>query len=199
MTQDTAEISELVARERLFRARGNDAIADCYYPDAIIQTSWQSGQLDTFIHSESKEVDHRFPIIGATSPATIHQNGNKAYVEVPTNTRMRMVINGVVGEIESFRRLIDYVENRNGEWKIARMISINESDNLRPVVPGTDLGITPDDLKDFRPSYQFLSYVRIAAGGSISQDLLGTDRPEDVAKLYGDAEAWLAEPLMPAK
>lgn len=55
--EDIAEISELVARERLFRARHNPEIADCYYPDATVATSWQQGPLSTFIGSDSKEVE----------------------------------------------------------------------------------------------------------------------------------------------
>ncbi|WP_158071027.1 hypothetical protein [Lactiplantibacillus plantarum] len=44
---DMALISELVARERLFRARHNPEIRDCYYADATVATSWQQGPLST--------------------------------------------------------------------------------------------------------------------------------------------------------
>lgn len=73
------------------------------------------------------------------------------------------------------------------------MTSINENDDLRPVIAGQDLHIEPSDLKGFRPSYQFLAYVRKAAGGEISNDLLGTDRPKDIDKLYSQTEDWLQE------
>lgn len=190
---DIAEISELVARERLYRVRHNPAIADCYYPDATVATSWQSGSIDTFLNQEPAEVDPRFSIVGSVSTPVVHQNGERAYVELPTNTRMRMMVKGVQMEIESFRRLIYYVEKREQDWKISKMISINESDNLYPVVPGTHLDVDPKELEKFRPSYQFLAYVRLAAGGSISQELLGIDRPDDIKKLYQQAEQWLIE------
>ena len=40
MTENNfAEIEQLVARERLFRARHNPEIRDCYFPDATVATS----------------------------------------------------------------------------------------------------------------------------------------------------------------
>lgn len=71
------------------------------------------------------------------------------------------------------------------------MISINESDNLRPVIPGQVLKVDPKRLSKYRMSYQFLSYVWEEAGGQISHDLLGIDRPKEVEKIYQDAEKWL--------
>jgi len=188
---DYAEISQLVARERLYRVRHVKELADCYYPDATVATSWQAGSLDSFLHGEPAEVDPKFSIFGSISTPVVHQNSNRAYVELPTTTHMRMIVKGVLMEIESYRRLIYRVEKRDQDWKIASMISINESDNLRPVVPGTTLKIDPKELEGLRPSYQFLAYVRQAAGGKISSDLLGIDRPDDVAKVYAKAEDWL--------
>ena len=136
---DMALISELVARERLFRARHNPEIRDCYYADATVATSWQQGPLSTFIGAESKEVDPRFVIVGSVSTPVVHLNGDKAYVELPTTTHMRMMVNGTLAELESYRRLIYRVERRDTKWKISRLTSINESDNLRPVIVGQDL------------------------------------------------------------
>ncbi|MGO1970934.1 MAG: hypothetical protein ACTIIZ_08025 [Levilactobacillus brevis] len=191
--EDIAEISELVARERLFRARHNPAIADCYYLDATVATSWQQGPLSTFLNAESTEVDPRFAIVGNNSGAVVHLNGRRAYVELPTCTHMRMMVNGTLAQIESYRRLLYRVEKRTTDWKISQMTSINENDDLRPVIAGQDLHINPQDLVGLRPSYQFLAYVRQAAGEEISTELLGTDRPADVDQLYAEAEDWLCQ------
>ncbi|ANI96900.1 hypothetical protein BV242_09800 [Lactiplantibacillus plantarum] len=102
-----------------------------------------------------------------------------------------MMVNGTLAELESYRRLIYRVERRDTKWKISRLTSINESDNLRPVIAGQNLHVIPQDFNGLRPSYQFLAYVRQAAGGQISQDLLGTDRPEEVERLYKETSAWL--------
>lgn len=191
MFDDYSLISQLVAKERQYRVRHDPKLADCYYSDAMVTTSWQKGDLQSFLHGESKEVDHRFPIVCNVSTPVIHLNGKKAYVELPTNTRMRMVVHDILVEIESFRRLIYRVEKRHDNWKISSMISINESDNLRPVIPGQVLKVDPKRLSKYRMSYQFLSYVWEEAGGQISHDLLGIDRPKEVEKIYQDAEKWL--------
>ena len=188
-----AEITQLVAKERLYRARHAKELADCYYPDATVATSWQAGSLASFLKGEPAEVDPRFSIVGSISTPVIHRQGKRAFVELPTTTHMRMVVQSVLTEIESYRRLIYRVEKRDQVWKITSMISINESDNLRAVVPGTQLVIDPKELAEFRPSYQFLAYVRKAAGGDISQDLLGTDRPEEIDKVYAEAKAWVEQ------
>ncbi|WP_233994430.1 hypothetical protein [Levilactobacillus brevis] len=106
---------------------------------------------------------------------------------------MRMMVNGTLAQIESYRRLLYRVEKRTTDWKISQMTSINENDDLRPVIAGQDLHINPQDLVGLRPSYQFLAYVRQAAGGEISAELLGTDRPADVDQLYAEAEDWLCQ------
>ncbi len=50
-----------------------------------------------------------------------------------------------------------------------------------------------DSLKGLRRSYMWLSYVRNRAGGSVSHDLLGIDRPDEVQKIYVENEAWISE------
>ncbi|WP_125982752.1 nuclear transport factor 2 family protein [Loigolactobacillus iwatensis] len=190
---DYAEISQLVARERQYRVRHVKELADCYYPDATIQTSWQSGSVASFINGQPTEVSDQTMIVGRMSIPTIHQNGQRAYVEFPTTTYMWLTVNGAEAELESFRRLIYHVEKRNGVWKIAAMISINESDNLHPAIPGTDLKVDPKDLVGLRRSYRYLAYTRKNAGGEISPDLLGIDRPDDIKRLYAQAEDWINE------
>ena len=86
-------------------------------------------------------------------------------------------------------------EKRNGIWKISDMTSIFEMDKLAPVVPGTDLHINPEDLKGLRRSYLWMSYVRKQAGGTVSNDLTGIDRPEELQKIYDLDEAWIADAM----
>ncbi|HYY89658.1 MAG TPA: hypothetical protein VFA49_12745 [Chloroflexota bacterium] len=44
----------------------------------------------------------------------------------------------------------------------------------------------------FRPSYRFICYNLHLLGRSINSDLRGDDRPELVAALYAEADAWLS-------
>ncbi|MBD5366498.1 MAG: hypothetical protein HDR82_05750 [Bacteroides sp.] len=107
-----------------------------------------------------------------------------------TTTR-ELLVNGEEAVLTSFMLLVERVEKINGEWKIIDMTSINEYDTLAPAIPGVDLKINPDDVKDLWESYRWLSYTRMLAGGQISQDLEGTDRPESVQQIYDAADSWL--------
>jgi hypothetical protein len=186
-------IEQLILKERMYRVRQSKKLGDCYFADAMIYTSWQAGNLESYLGKESTEVNKDFPIISVNNSPVVHYNSDneKAIVELPTMTRMRVIVNGKLAEIESFRRLIYYVESREDEIRIFKMISINESDNLRPVVASEDLNINTEDLKKYRQSYMYLSYVRVGAGGSISDDLVGSDKKADVDRVYHEASSWV--------
>lgn len=117
-------------------------------------------------------------------------------MELPTEANHWLHVNGEEAVWTSDMRLIYRCEKRDSVWKISDMSSVFEMDKLAPVVPGTDLHINPEDLKGLRRSYKWLSYVRIQAGGTVSSDLLGIDRPDEVRKVYDQNEAWINEETM---
>ena len=118
-------------------------------------------------------------------------NGRKAFVEYPSTTTRTVTVNGVEAVLTSYMRLLYRVEKRGDAWKIVDMFSLNEADELAPVIPGQDLKINPDDVKDLRVSCRWLAYTRKAAGGQVDDNMPGTDRPEDVKKIYDEAYSWL--------
>lgn len=185
------EIYELVARERQCRIRHQmDVLADCYYPDATVTTSWTAGNVpvQVYLHGGKAPVnDPEFPIVSRIAYPIVHRKGNRAYVEVPQTTMRWVSVNGEKAVLECFMRLIYRVEKREGQWKISDFRSIYESDTLRPEIPGTDLHINPADLVGLRHSYRYLAYV----DNDVSQELPGVDRPEVVNKLYDDLDDWL--------
>lgn len=190
---DFEEISQLVLKERMYRGRHVKELADCYFSDATVRTSWQNGPVSTFLGKQPVEVDNSLPIVGRFGTPIVHQNGTRAYVELSSTTNRWQLVNGVEAVLESYMRLIYRAEKRNGEWKIVDLTSIDESDKLEPAISGQDLKIKPEDVANLRRSYRFLAYVRLNAGGEISQDLLGTDRAQDENTLYENSEKWLHE------
>ena len=189
---DYEAINNLIVSERIYRAsHRNEELAKCYADDAQIHTSWQSGGVNSFIGKGSEEVVAELPMVNRCGGALIYQNGNKSFVEYPTTTTRGVYVNDVEAILTSYMRLLYRVEKRNGEWKITSMTSINESDELAPAIPGQDLKINPADVKGLRISYRWLSYTRQIVGGTISQDLPGTDRPAEVKKIYDTELGWL--------
>lgn len=189
---DYEAVNNLVVAERIYRStHRNDELQKLYFPDAQTHTSWQTGNTSGFVGNKPVETDYSLPLVNRTGAALIKINGNKAFVEYPTTTSRGVWIHGKEATLTSYMTLLYRCEKRDGTWGIADMTSINEADELQPSIPGQDLGIDPAEVKDFRKSYRWLAYARIQAGGTISQDLLGSDRPEDVKKVYDAAEEWL--------
>ena len=189
---DYEAVNNLIVSERLYRvSHRNKELSECYAEDAQIHTSWQSGGTNTFVGRSSVEAQGQSFNVNRCGGALIHMNGNRAFVEYPSTTTRSVIVNGVDAVLTSYMRLLYRVEKRNDVWKIVDMLSLDEADELAPMIPGTDLKINPDDVKGLRVSYRWLAYTRKIAGGEISDDLPGTDRPEDVKKIYDDAFMWL--------
>ena len=191
---DYEAVNNLIVAERLYRvSHRNDELAKCYAPDAKIHTSWQSGGVSSFVGHSAPEAQGQAFNVNRCGGALIYLKGTKAFVEYPSTTTRTVTVNGVEAVLTSYMRLLYRVENRQEGWKIVGMFSLNEADELAPVIPGQDLKINPDDVKGLRVSCRWLAYSRRAAGAEFDDDLPGTDRPEDVKKVYDEAFAWLDE------
>lgn len=164
---------------------GQLELADCYWDDATVTTSWSSGSAAAHLN-RGNSGDHRAE---ATNDEVLI---NRAYAELPTESNHWIRGNGEGAVWTSDMRLLYRCEKRNGTWKITNMTSVFEMDKLSSVIHGTDLHINTEDLKGLRRSCRWLPYVRIRAGGSVSNDLRGIDRPEEVQKIHAENEAWLA-------
>ncbi|GAY73342.1 hypothetical protein [Lentilactobacillus kosonis] len=190
---DFEEISQLVLKERSARGKHlDDALANSYWDDATVTTSWQSGLAhDTFVGRHPVDFDYSKPMVGTFGTPLVYQNGNRAYVELSSTTRHWVDLDGDDAIVESFMTLVYRVEKRGDVWKISDLTSIDNADTLTPVVPGTDLHIDQDLLKGLRVSYRWLAYTRIKAGGKIGNDGIGSDKPETVKPVYDKAEEWI--------
>ncbi len=64
---------------------------------------------------------------------------------------------------------------------------------MRTVNPAEALPVDWAVLKTLRPSYCFLAYMQMSRGVKVNHDLLGDDRPEELAAFHAGEDAWLAE------
>lgn len=187
------EIYALVAKERQCRvSQRPEELAACYYPDAMVTTSWTSGSVpvkEYLTGGKAPVHDPEFPIVSRISFPVIHRNDRRAYVEVPQTTYRWVRVNGEKAVLTCCMRLIYCVEMRENKWKISDFRSIYESDALEPEIPGAELHLDRAALAGLRHSYRYLAYV----DKGVSPDLPGIDRPEEVKKLYEELEQWLAK------
>ena len=189
---DYEQINQLIIGERFYRVtHRNSEHKNCFFDDATIRTSWQSGNVSTFVGNRPAESAGEDFNVNRCGGALIHLKKNRAFVEYPSTTIRTVKVNGEKAILKSYMRLLYRVEKKFGEWKISEMISINEADELQPLIPGTNLKINPEEVKKFRSSYRWLAYVRKNNGGEISENLLGVDRAEEVQKIYDEILTWL--------
>lgn len=190
---DIEAISQLVLNERAARGRHLDQqLAASYWPDATVTTSWSTGKAaETFVGKHPVDFDYSLPLVGRYGTPIVHVNGKRAYAEMSSMTKHWMYLGDAEVIVQSYMTLIYRVEKRDGQWKISDMTGICDADTLTPVIPGTDLKLDLALLKQLRVSYRFLAYTRIKAGGTISNDGIGTDRPETVAPVYAKAQDWI--------
>lgn len=191
---DYEAVNNLIVSERLYRvSHRNEELAQCYAPDAKIHTSWQSGGVNSFVGHSAPEAQGQSFNVNRCGGALIYLKDTKAFVEYPSTTTRSVMVNGVEAALTSYMRLLYRVEKRPEGWRITDMFSLNEADELAPVIPGQDLKINPDDVKGLRVSSRWLIYTRRVAGFEIEDDLPGTDNPDYVKRVYDEAFRWLNE------
>lgn len=102
-----------------------------------------------------------------------------------------LTIAGVEADLVSYCRSQYRAQRSGGAWRISRITSIYEHDTLTPSIPGTTLGLDPEDFAVHRPSYRCLAWYLNQNGSEIASDLPGDDQPATTAALYAAEQAWL--------
>jgi hypothetical protein len=69
--------------------------------------------------------------------------------------------------------------------------SIYERATLTPAIPGQSIVVDPEEVAGLRPSYALVALDLKRQGFSIPTDLLGDDRPDEVAAFYQELNSWL--------
>lgn len=194
MTTPVEEVTQLVLRERQSRDRGwYERMADCFAEDSVVDMSWFTGSGAEFV-SRSRDMSksgwgghsgHRL------SPPAVRVRGDRALAELPLAIEFRITFDGVEADLISYCRSQYRAQRTDGTWRIVRITSIYERDTLFPAVPGTRLDLDPQEFAGFRQSYRCLAWYQSRLGIDLRSDLLGDDRPEDVARQY--EAAWLAD------
>jgi len=189
---DTAEITQLVLRERQGRDRGWwDQMLACFHADSVITVSWFRGNAAEFIAGSKATFERGIRPTHRLSPPTVHLDGRRALVELPAAIEVRDVFEGVDADLVSYTRLLYRAERVETDWKITALTCIYERDTLVPVVPGTPINLDRELLEKFRRPYRYLAYHLSSAGSSVGDALYGDDQPDRVDALYAETFEWL--------
>lgn len=195
MAAPTEEVTQLVLRERQSRDRGWwDRMADCFTQDSTVDMSWFTGSGAEFVCESSRMSGGGWGgrSVHRLSPPAVRVRGDRALAELPLAIEFRIDVEGVEADLISYARSQYRARRIDGTWRIARITSIYERDTLASSVPGTRLDVDPRELGGYRPSYRCLAWYQGRLGIGLRSDLLGDDRPEDVARQYEAEADWLA-------
>lgn len=189
---DVEAITQLVLHERRARDRGWwERMRAAYWPDAVVSISWFTGPALGFIESSEAMSAQGTVATHRLAPVVVETVGDRALAEVPAAIEIVTEIDGIPAVLTSYTRLLYRAGRRDGRWRLLRLDSIYERDELVAAIPGETVRIDPTALAGFRPSYRLLSWHLSARGHSIDPDLLGDDRPVEVAAFYEDEQHWL--------
>ena len=191
---DQESLFALVRRERFARdQRRFDVMAACFHRDAYVRTSWYEGR------GGQAYVDATREWMKATGnskhwvfPAFAQVTGDRATVESPAMIFNRARLGDVEVDFHVFCRFFSRVIREGGVWKLLSFHVFFERDVMKPVNPSETLPIDWRQLNMMRPSYKFLTYIQTVRGVKVNPDLLGDDRPDELAAFHASEEVWLA-------
>lgn len=191
---DAMAINQLVLRERRARDMKEwDELAACYTADSVVDMSWFKGTGAAFAQASAKMAARGLLTFHEPGPTFTRLLGNRALGDTAMTLHVVREIDGVDVDITGYiRALTRHERQSNGGWLMAGFRSYYIHDLILPVNPSQVPKIDPATVKDYRPSYRYLSYVLSLSGHPINNDLPGIDRPETVNTLIAGEEAWLA-------
>ncbi|TCV74557.1 SnoaL-like protein [Neorhizobium sp. R1-B] len=191
---DREEIFDLVRRERFARdQRRFDVMAECFHRDAYVRTSWYDGHGgDVYVEATRKWMGDTGNSKHWVFPAFAQIAEDRATVESPAMIFNRARLGDVEVDFHVFCRFFSRVIREGGVWKLLSFHVFFERDVMKPVNPSETLPIDWRQLNMMRPSYKFLTYIQTVRGVKVNPDLLGDDRPDELAAFHASEEVWLA-------
>jgi hypothetical protein len=191
---DRTELFDLVRRERFARdQRRFEVMAACFHRDAYVRTSWYDGTGgDAYVAATRKWMSNTGNSKHWVFPAFAQVHGDRATVESPAMIFNRARLEGIEVDFKVFCRFLSRAVRHEGAWQLASFHVLFERDEMAPVLASDPLPVDRTLLDTMRPSYKFLSYIQLSRGITVNQDLLGDDRPDELASFHAGEERWLA-------
>ena len=191
---DRTELFDLVRRERFARDQQRfDVMAACFHRDAYVRTSWYDGTGgDAYVAATRKWMSNTGNSKHWVFPAFAQVHGHRATIESPAMIFNRARLEDIEVDFQVFCRFFSRAVREDGDWKLASFHVVFERDVMTPTLAPDPLPIDRQMLDTMRSSYKFLTYIQRSRGISVNQDLLGDDRPDQLAEFHAGEDRWLA-------
>jgi SnoaL-like domain len=173
-----------------------ETLQSCFTPDATVTVSWYSGPIAGFIE-RSKEIvgtrkpeEHRKHWLGNMRSEI---KGTRAVLETDVMILIREYIDRSLFDYTSYARFYDFLEKRDGIWRIHEWNCIYDKDRLDPVVRSWDASsvYAPVVLEGPESAFAFMR-LRQAKRGRTVPDAVVIRDSEGERKLRQRGKDWLA-------
>jgi hypothetical protein len=195
-TLDRAAVAQVIADWATWRDRPEwERLATCFHPGGTIDVSWFQGTHDRFIAASQdmaraarpgESTRHFFSLPWAETA------GDRAVAETAAAVQIRADIDGIVVDIQSWLRFNDFMERREGVWRIARRVAVYDKDRMDALGGDAAWGARYREI-DFSPfpaPARHLCWFLASRGQSISATLIAARSAGEKA-LRADAASWL--------
>jgi hypothetical protein len=194
---DRLAIGEVVNNWVLWSDSGDwERFATVWHDDGWMTATWFQGPAVEFQKARRAGFERGVSIIHFLGGTTIEVAGERAIAQTKMTIDQRATVDGVVVDAVCTGRFYDFFAKRAGRWAIVRRQPIYEKDRIDPVEPGKKLELDAALLAKFPEGYRHLGYLQTKAGFNVRLGLPGLRGPE-VAKLYAEGAAWLADSATP--
>lgn len=191
---DVYEIRQLVENWVLWRDAGDwERFASVWHDDGYMTTTWFQGPAEEFIAVSRKGFESGVSMLHFLGGTTVDVAGPRAIAQTKMTISQRDEVHGVDVDVVCTGRFYDFLERRDGPWKIVRRQPIYEKDRLDPVDPAATVQLDKTLLGRFPAGYRHLAYVQTVNGFDVKQGGPGLPglRGDVVENLYAEGRAWL--------
>jgi SnoaL-like domain len=188
---DRDEIRNLLENWVVWRDAGHwDRFASVWHPDGVMMATWFQGTGDEFIRVSKAGWEKGVSILHFLGGISIDLSGHRAISQTKMTISQRGDVDGVICDIICTGRFYDFLEKRDGKWKIRLRQPIYEKDICIPIDPSATLKLDPELLMRFPIGYRHLAYVQTRIGYKVKPDMPGL-KGEKVQALYALGDQWL--------
>jgi SnoaL-like domain len=189
---DRQDIRDLLQNWVIWRDSGQwERFRTVWHPDGIMMATWFQGTRDEFIAKSQAGWDRGVSILHFLGGISIDLAGDRAVSQTKMTISQRGAVEGVICDIICTGRFYDFLEKRDGVWRMRLRQPIYEKDICIPVDPQARPALDRDLLASFPEGYRHLAYVQTRIGYTVKRDMPGLKGPR-VEALYALGESWLA-------
>jgi hypothetical protein len=189
-------IREMVENWVVWRDAGEwERFRGVWHPQAQMWATWFQGTADEFIKVSREGFAKGVRIVhflGGTSIdlALDNKPHPRAIAQTKMTINQRATVHDVDVDVVCTGRFYDFIEKRDGEWRIVLRRLVYEKDRMDPVDPAKTVSLDPKLLAEFPIGYRHLAYLQTTIGYKVKKDMAGLVGPE-VDALYALGKGWL--------